>query len=147
MRYFEDYAVGETYRTSGRTVTDSDISQFVELCGLFEPIFVDIEHVKEHTPFDRRFAPGELTGSFALGNVIRSGFVENAISMLDLEQTFKQPVFAGDTISVDIEVADVKATSSDDQGIVVFDYDVRNQDDEVVVEMTETALIATRPDN
>ncbi|WP_254861525.1 MaoC family dehydratase [Halovivax gelatinilyticus] len=146
MRYWEEYEVGETYRTAGRTVTESDISQFVELCGLFEPIFTDVEYVREHTPYDERFAPGELTGSFALGNVIRSGFIENAISMLDLEQTFLEPVFAGDTIAVDIEVDSVSETSDDERGIVVFEYEVTNQRGDTVAEMTETALIARRPD-
>jgi acyl dehydratase len=146
MRYFEDYEVGETYRTTGRTVTESDITRFVELCGLYEPIFVDMEHVREHTPYDRRFAPGELVTDFALGNVIRSGFIEAAMSMLELNATFEAPLFAGDTIYVDIEVADASETSKDDRGIVVFQYDVQNQDDETVATAEETAMIRRRPD-
>jgi acyl dehydratase len=146
MQYFEDYEVGETYRTNGRTVTDSDISQFVELCGLYEPIFVDVEHVKENTPYDERFAPGELVTDFALGNVIRSGFIEAAMSMLELNATFEAPVFAGDTIYVDIEVIEVTETSKEDRGIVVFEYDIKNQDDETVAVAEETAMIRRRPD-
>lgn len=147
MRYFEDYAVGERYETDGRTITESDISRYVELCGLFEPIFVDVEHVREETQYDERFAPGELTISFALGNVIRSPFVDNALSMLQLDTSFVEPVFAGDTIYVQIEVVEVNETSDPSKGIVVFDYDVLNQDGTTVLEMQETALIKARAED
>lgn len=144
MRYFEDYEVGETFTTGRRTITDGNISDFVELCGLYEPIFVDMVHLREATPYDTRFAPGEMTASFALGNVIRSGFVENAITMLDLEMDFEKPVFAGETIHVDVEVVETSETSDPGQGVVVFEYDVKNQDDESVMDMRETALIRAR---
>lgn len=145
-KFFEDYAEGDTFTTGGRTVTESDIGDFVELCGLFEPIFTDVEHVRSETPYDDFFAPGEMTASFALGNVIRSSFVENAITMLDLDISFERPVFGGDTIAVDIEVAATHETSSEDRGVVVFDYDVTNQDGETVLTMSETALIRARGD-
>jgi acyl dehydratase len=64
--------------------------------------------------------------------------------MLELDTTFEAPVFAGDTITVDIEIADVSETSDPSRGIVVFDYDVTNQDDELVCRMQETALVAAR---
>lgn len=144
MEYYEEYSVGDTYRTGGRTVSESDITTFVELCGLYEPIFTDVEHIKEHTPFDERFAPGELITDFALGNVIRSGFIEGAVSMLELTTTFDAPVFAGDTIYVDIEVIDKSETSNPDHGVVTFEYTIENQNDEQVAISEETALIRRR---
>lgn len=144
MEYFEEYAEGDSYRTNGRTVTESDISTFVELCGLYEPIFMDIEHIKDQTPFDRRFAPGELVTDFALGNVIRSGFIEGAISMLELHTTFEQPVFAGDTIYVEIEVVEKIETSDAGRGVIVFAYEIHNQDDDIVATAEETAMIRRR---
>lgn len=146
MEFYEEYSVGDTYRTTGRTVSESDITTFVELCGLYEPIFTDVEHIKEHTPFDERFAPGELITDFALGNVIRSGFIEGAVSMLELTTTFDAPVFAGDTIYVDIEVVDKSETSNPDHGVVTFEYTIENQDDERVARSEETALIRRRGD-
>lgn len=146
MEYYEEYSVGDTYRTAGRTVSESDIMSFIELCGLYEPIFTDIEHIKEHTPFDERFAPGELITDFALGNVIRSGFIEGAVSMLELTTTFDAPVFAGDTIYVDIEVVDKSETSNPDHGVVTFEYTIENQNDEQVARSEETALIRRRGD-
>ncbi|WP_247730373.1 FAS1-like dehydratase domain-containing protein [Halovivax limisalsi] len=145
MTYFEEYDVGMTYRTNGRTITESAIESFVELCGLYEPMFTDIEHVREHTPYDERFAPGELVTDFALGNVIRSGFIEEAMTMLELHTTFEKPVFAGDTISVEITVRDTTERSDPESGIVTFEYDIRNQDDETVATTTETVMIRRRP--
>jgi acyl dehydratase len=144
MEYYEEYSVGDTYRTAGRTVSESDITTFVELCGLYEPIFTDVEHIKEHTPFDERFAPGELITDFALGNVIRSGFIEGAVSMLELSTTFDAPVFAGDTIYVDIEVVGKSETSNPDHGVVTFEYTIENQNDEQVACSEEKALIRRR---
>jgi acyl dehydratase len=144
MEYYEEYSVGDTYRTAGRTVSESDITTFVELCGLYEPIFTDVEHIKEHTPFDERFAPGELITDFALGNVIRSGFIEGAVSMLELTTTFDAPVFAGDTIYVDIEVVGKSETSNPDHGVVTFEYTIENQNDEQVACSEEKALIRRR---
>jgi hypothetical protein len=57
-RYFEDWKVGDRIETLGRTVGDSEISQFVALGGFFEELFISEEYVKKGSLYPKRFAPG-----------------------------------------------------------------------------------------
>ena len=43
---------------SARTVSETDIVNFVNLCGFTEPLFMDMEYVKRESVFGRRAAPG-----------------------------------------------------------------------------------------
>jgi len=51
------------------------------------------------------------------------------------------PVLEGDTIRVEIEVADKRETKKVDRGIVTYRHRVRNQRDEVVLEATIQRMI------
>src|SRR5438034_1092404 len=42
---FEAHEIGATFRTLGRTVSETDIVTFVNLCGFTEPLFMDMEYV------------------------------------------------------------------------------------------------------
>jgi len=44
---FEQFKNGDRFLTARRTVTESEIMQFVSLVGLFEPLFVDAEYICE----------------------------------------------------------------------------------------------------
>ena len=57
-RFFEDWKVGDTLETMGRTIGEAEISQFVGLGGFFEELFIDQEYMKESGPFPTRIAPG-----------------------------------------------------------------------------------------
>ena len=57
---FEQHAVGATYRTLGRTVSETDIVTFVNLCGFTEPLFMDMEYVAKESVFGRRAALSAL---------------------------------------------------------------------------------------
>jgi acyl dehydratase len=51
------------------------------------------------------------------------------------------PVLEGDTIRVEIEVADKRETKKADRGIVTYRHRVLNQRDEVVLEATIQRMI------
>ena len=59
--YFEDYAEGWTFETERRTVTDYDISAFVNLHGFLTPTFQDLDYAKAAEQYQGRIAPGLLT--------------------------------------------------------------------------------------
>ena len=59
--YFDDYKVGATYQTLGRTISETDIVNFVNLGGFTEPLFMDMEYVKKESLFGTRMAPGAMT--------------------------------------------------------------------------------------
>ncbi len=40
---FEEHTIGARHATLARTVSETDIVTFVNLCGFTEPIFMDME--------------------------------------------------------------------------------------------------------
>ena len=135
-----------------RTITETDIVNFVNLVGLHEPPFIDMEWVKETMPglHNQRFAPAPFLISLGMGLVSTSVTnLVNAIAeqeklgpfhgMVGLEAKIKNPAFPGDTLYVELEVAvDRKTTKG--QTLVNLEHTLRNQRDEIVVIFTEKLL-------
>ena len=142
---FESHAVGEVYRTLARTVSETDIVTFVNLCGFNEPLFLDMEFVKKHSVFGRRAAPGALTFALAEGLIMQTGLIHGTgMAYLGGEIRVVAPVLEGDTIRVEVEVADKRETKKADRGIVTYRHRVLNQRDEVVLEATIQRMIRRR---
>src|SRR5687767_5261960 len=72
---FEDHNIGDVYRTLARTVSETDIVNFVNQCGFTEPLFLDMEYVKRESIFKRRAAPGALTFALSEGMVMQTGII------------------------------------------------------------------------
>lgn len=144
--YYEDYTVGETHETDGRTVTETDVVNFNRTVGLYDRMFVDVEYITEVTPFDGLYVPGEMTAALTLGSASRTDVFGAALALLGFETNFPNPLLVDDTITVSFEVLDKEETSNPEQGIVTFGYTTRNQHDEVVAELEETVLVKRRGD-
>ena len=139
---FEDHAVGAVYRTRGRTVSETDIVTFVNLCGFVEPLFMDMEYVKRESVFGRRAAPGALTFALAEGLIMQTGLIHGTgMAFLGGEIRVVAPVLEGDTIRVEVEVTDKRETRKADRGIVTYRHRVLNQRDETVLEATLQRMI------
>ena len=142
------------YRLSShrRTITETDIVSFVNLVGLHEPAFIDMEWVKTRMPgiHNKRFAPAPFL--IALG----MGLVATAISalvseisrdqklgpfhgMVGVEARVKSPAFPGDTLRVELAGV-VDRRTSKGQTLVDLTHTLFNQRDEVVVVFTEKLL-------
>src|SRR6266704_1532869 len=72
---FDDYTIGATYKTLGRTVSETDIVNFVNLGGLTEPLFMDMEYVAKESVFGRRAAPGVMTFALSEGLCMQTGLI------------------------------------------------------------------------
>ena len=132
---FEAHAVGAVYRTLGRTVSETDIVNFVNLGGFNEPLFMDMEFVARESVFKRRAAPGALTFSLSEGLIMQTGLIHGTgMAWLGGEIKVVAPVLEGDTIRVEVEVTDKRETRKGDRGIVTYRHRVLNQRDEVVME-------------
>lgn len=132
---FEAHAIGATYRTLARTVSETDIVNFVNLGGFNEPLFMDMEFVARESVFKRRAAPGALTFSLSEGLIMQTGLIHGTgMAWLGGEIRVVAPVLEGDTIHVEVEVVDKRETSKADRGIVTYRHRVLNQRDEVVLE-------------
>jgi acyl dehydratase len=139
---FEGHKVGAVYRTLARTVSETDIVSFVNLCGFVEPLFIDMEYVKRESVFKRRAAPGALTFSLAEGLIMQTGLIHGTgMAYLGGELRIVAPVLEGDTIRVEIEVVDKRETKKADRGIVTYRHRILNQRDEVVLEARVQRMI------
>ncbi len=143
---WEEMTVGTVYRTAARTVSETDIVNFVNLCGFTEPLFMDMEYAARESLFGRRAAPGALTFALSEGLVIQTGLIHGTgLAWLGGEIRIVAPVVAGDTIRVEVEVADKRETRKSDRGIVTFQHRVLNQRDEGVLEARLQRMIRRRP--
>src|SRR3989454_3969468 len=132
---FEGHKIGAVYRTLARTVSETDIVNFVNLCGFVEPLFIDMEFVKRESVFGRRAAPGALTFALSEGLIMQTGLIHGTgMAFLGGEIRVVGPVLEGDTIRVEVEVSAKRETSKPDRGIVTYTHRVLNQRDEVVLE-------------
>jgi acyl dehydratase len=131
---YDDFTVGDKYTTARRTVTESDVVTFAGLSGDFNPIHMDREFA-DNTPLKGRVAHGMLVESIATGLGNQLGIFEGTtIAVLSMTINYKGPVKFGDTIHLELSVTEKKETSKPERGIVIFQTDVKNQRDELVID-------------
>lgn len=125
-RYFEDYEVGETDITSGRTITEADIVLHAGQTGDFFPHHMDADWCATQ-PFKKRIAHGTLVFSVGIGmaaSVINPQSMSYGYDRL----RFVSPVFIGDTIKVRTTISETREYKRPDQGIVVEKVEVLKSD-------------------
>jgi acyl dehydratase len=144
-RYFEEFEVGETFTTIGRTITEADVVAFAGLSGDFTQIHTDEEFARASV-FGRRVAQGLLVLSVASGLRMRLGIVEGTlVALLGLEDwRFRAPVFIGDTVHVRMETIEKRLGSEPGRGIVTHAVEIMNQRDEVVQSGRIVIMVRTR---
>lgn len=145
-RYFEEFEIGESLMTAGRTITESDIVTFAGMSGDFNQIHVDAEYAGSGM-FGQRVAHGLLVVAIATGLVVQTGIMEGTVlAFRELEWKFSRPIFIGDTIQVRMEVVGLKAMPRLGGGIVSAKIGVINQQDQVVHRGTMVLLLQSAPD-
>lgn len=144
--YFEEFEVGQRFKTVSRTITEGDIVTFAGLSGDYTQLHTDEEFAK-NTPFGRRIAHGLLGMAIASGLTVRSGVIEGtALAFREVNNwKFSNPIYIGDTIYVDLEVVDKKALPRLGGGSVDIQMTVKNQRDENTMRGVWTVLIASKP--
>ncbi len=144
--YFEEFELGDSVVSPGRTITEADIVQFAMLSGDWNQIHTDAEYSKEQMTGER-IAHGLLVLSAATGLATRLGFMEDTvIAFMSLEWEFRQVVKIGDTIRVKATVADKKEVRRLGGGFVWFKVEVLNQHDQKVQRGKWKVLVKNRPD-
>jgi acyl dehydratase len=132
-RTFDDLELGQTFASEGRTVTQADVSAFADISGDFNPLHVDEEFARR-TPFRGRIAHGLLVQSIASGLAWQTGIFEGTIAALkEMVIRFQGPVLPGDTVRLELRVAEKDPSPSPRRGWVRFDARVTNQRGDVVI--------------
>ena len=140
---FEEFQPGNRFMTGRRTVTEHDILQFVALVGLNEPLFLDLDYIRNESLFGERIAPGSLTFGMAEGLTVQTGIIhKTGMAFVGLTQMrLLGPVKVNDTLQVEIEVLETKPVPSRGGGIVRYRHWVRNQHGDTVMEYDVSRLI------
>jgi acyl dehydratase len=142
---WEDTPVGMKFRTIGRTITEADITLFVGVTGMVEVLFTNLEYLEEESLFaGKRLSPGALVYSFAEGLLMQTVVQGVGLSFLGMELNVEGPTFAGDTIHVECEVVESRATRKPGRGIVKTINRVVNQRGETVMTYSPTRLVKGR---
>jgi acyl dehydratase len=142
--YFEDYTIGQTMATRGRTITESDIVAFAGLTGDYNPMHTDAEYMKS-SAFGQRIAHGMLCLSYAVGQVYQLGFLEGrVIAFRGLEMKFSLPVFIGDTLHVEVEIKEMREMLRLGGGMITAAVKIVNQSGKVVQSGDWSLLVVSR---
>ncbi|MEO9475761.1 MAG: MaoC/PaaZ C-terminal domain-containing protein [Cyclobacteriaceae bacterium] len=130
-KYYEEFEIGESRETLGRTITETDFVIHAGQTGDYFPHHMDAEWCKTQ-PFKERIAHGTLIFSVAVG--MTASFINEVAMTYGYERLrFTKPVFIGDTIRVKISIKDMKDHKKPEYGIVTELVEVFNQKDELVM--------------
>lgn len=144
--YFEDLPVGRRFRTVGRTITESDIVNYVNCTGLTEVLFTNLEFLKNDSDIKGRLAPGMLAYAFCEGLLVQATMQYRALAFLQMDVKMENPVFAGDTIHCEVEVVEARLSKSrPGRGIVRTRNEVRKSDGTLVMTYTPMRMVKCRP--
>jgi acyl dehydratase len=143
--YFEDFSVGQSFTTPGRTISEADVMNFAAWTGDNNQIHTDAEFAKQ-TRYGQRIVHGMLGASLCLGLIARIGAFEgSAVALLGIDGwRFTAPVFIGDTLSCTVEIVGTRLTSKGNTGVVQRELKLINQRGEVVQQGRMDILMLAR---
>lgn len=138
---YEEYELGATRESLGRTVTETDIVIHAGHTGDYFPHHMDAEWCKTQ-PFGQRIAHGTLIFSIAIGQTALEINPEAFSKGYD-RLRFIKPVFIGDTIRSRVTISEKSDDKRPGYGKVVEHVEVFNQRDELVL-VCDHILLARR---
>ncbi|MBT6278075.1 MAG: acyl dehydratase [Chromatiales bacterium] len=143
--YFEDLPLGRQFQTIGRTVTDTDITNFVNTTGMVEVMFTDLNFIETESDIRGRVAPGALVYTFAEGLLVQATMQHTGFAFLGMTLDIEGPTFSGDTIHVECEVIEARLSNSrPGRGLVRTRNRVIKQDGSPVLTYTPLRMIKCR---
>jgi acyl dehydratase len=139
-QFFEDYQIGFTRRSFGRTITEADIVVHAGQTGDFFPHHMDAEWCATQD-FKQRIAHGTLVLSIGIG-MTATTINPRSMSYGYDRVRFIRPVFIADTITVTARITEKRAhPKRQAHGIVVEAVDITNQKGETVLACEHLYLV------
>ncbi len=145
--YFEEFSAGQTFQHPiRRTITETDNVLLTTMTHNPASLHLDAEYMKS-TAFGKPLVNSCLTLGMMVGISVNDTTHGTTVANLGFDKVrFPAPLFCGDTIRIETEVLEVRASKSrPDNGIVVFAHRAYNQHDELVGECTRTVLMLRKP--
>lgn len=141
-RYFDDFSIGDRFKTRGATLTEA---QIIDFAYTYDPQPFHIDKVAAaEGPYGGLIASGFQTLAFSF----RLFLAENIIAACSLGSPgmdhlrWLKPVRPGDTLHIEAEVKEMRPSQSkSDRGVLHMYYAVKNQNDEVVMSYIATHML------
>nr|WP_239332321.1 MaoC family dehydratase N-terminal domain-containing protein [Frankia sp. CiP3] len=141
---WEEMLPGTAFRTSARSITESDLMTFIQWAGFNEPLFVDATHAAAGG-YTGRLVPGAFVYCIAEGLVLQTNALHGTgLAFLSMDLAVKGPTYVGDTLHAIVETLSARPTSKPGRGIVASRVTVRNQHGKDVMVFTPTRMIRGR---
>lgn len=141
--YWQEIEAGQRFKTYRRTVTETDLINFISATGMLEAIFIDADF--EHGAMRGRPVPAALTSGLIEGLLFQTMVQGTGLALLECSLKALKPVLVNDTIHGLVEVLDIKPTSKHNRAVVTSRVDVLNQRHEAVLTYTVKRMLAGRP--
>ncbi len=145
-KFFDEWQVGDRIdHALRRTVTETDNLLITTLTHNPQPLHLDADYAGA-TEFGRVVVNGIFTFGLMVGISVGDTTLGTLVANLGYDKVvMPKPVFIGDTLRAETQVAELRASKSrPDAGLVVFRHRALNQRDEVVCECLRTALVKRR---
>jgi len=140
--FWNDLSVGDRFRTVGRTLTETDLVNFVNLSWLTEELFTNTDD-RHNMAIPGRVVPAALVYACAEGLLLPM-MQGTGLAFLNATLDVKGPTFVGDTIHVECRISELRATSKGNRGLVRSENQVINQKSEVVLVYTPLRMMKGR---
>lgn len=142
---YDELNQGDRFRTLGRTITEPDLVSFINTTGMVEVLFTDTEYAKSHAPQGGRLVPGALVYAIGEGLLVQATLQRTGLAFLSMEFEVLGPTFVGDTVHVEVEVLESRATSkSVERGLVRTRNNIVNQRGETVITYEPLRMAASK---
>lgn len=143
-QFFEDYVIGASRRTLGRTITETDIVVHAGHSGDFFPHHMDAEFCRGQ-PFGQRIAHGTMTFAIGIG-LTATQINPHAMTYGYDRLRFPNPVFAGDTLRTTVTIGrKAEDPKRPHHGQVVEICETVNQNGKTVLYCEHILLVEKRP--
>lgn len=141
--YWDDLTLGKRFRSRARTITETDLVNFVNLSWLNEDLFTNV-HDRMDMAIQGRVVPAALVYACAEG-LMTPSMQGTGLAFLNANLDIGGPTFIGDSIHVECEVIEHRLTSKSGRGIVRTRNAVVNQHGATVLTYTPLRMMRTRP--
>lgn len=135
--------VGQKSVSHARTVTDADHSLFMMLTGGWHPVHCDTEYA-QGAGLDKLLVQGTFGVALALGSHLEAPLLKSADPLTGAlgikDWSYRGPIFVGDTLHIEVEIAAKKLTSDGKRYIVDRFICVINQDGKVIQQGTASSM-------
>jgi acyl dehydratase len=142
--YFDDLRVGLRFETGSHTITEAEIKAFAAAFDP-QPFHLDDERARG-TLFGGLAASGWHTAAITMRLMVDLGIPAGGLIGAGCEVSWPRPTRPGDTLHVLSEVLEIAPSRSrNDRGTAVIRSETRNQNDEVVQQLTSRMVAFKRP--